>query len=87
MATKVERQILDLANTEALLVKANTALSDILDSQLENYDIENMDTRQRATNLKIKELENMISSLERKRDKLYESINGVRRTVSLRNRR
>lgn len=87
MATLQERLQADLANTEALLVKANTALSDILDVQIETYDIENMDTRQKATNLKIEKLQRLISDLEAKRERTYKALNGTRRCISLRNRR
>lgn len=87
MATLQERLQSDLSNVEAQLVKANAALSDILDSQLESYDLENMDTRQKAINLKIDKLEKLISFLEQKREKIYNLLNGTVRCVSTRLRR
>jgi hypothetical protein len=87
MATLQERLQSDLENVESQLTKANSALSDILDSQLESYDLENMDTRQKAINLKIDKLEKLIESLERKREKIYGLLNGTIRCVSSRLRR
>ena len=87
MATLQERLQADLVNIESQLSKANTALANIIESELSSYDIENMETRQKAQNIKIDKLQKLISYLENKREKIYRTLSGGVGCVSMRLRR
>jgi len=76
MSAIAERIQARIVQKEAQLVAANTALNDILESQLENYDLENMETRQKAQNLRINQLQSLISKLESDIEKEYSKLNG-----------
>lgn len=87
MATLRERIQADIDAIEAQIAAARTALLNITTSEVDKADLENLDTRQRFEHLKIKDLQKMISDLEKERDKKYNLLNGPRRAGSSRLRR
>lgn len=87
MATRLERFQADLVKTENLLEKANITLESLVESEMEDYEIENADSRQKVRLQKISNLQKLITYLENKREKLYNKINGNGYAQSLRLRR
>ena len=87
MSTRLSRQQADLEKVEAQLLKANTALEEILGSQMNDYEFENADSRQKVRLQNIESLKRTIEYLENKREKLYSKIEGRGHTQALRLRR
>lgn len=87
MATIRERLQADIDAIEAQIAAARTALANILATELDSYDMENMDTRQRARNLQIEDLRKLIKDLETDRDRKYNLLNGSPKVKNIRLRR
>jgi DUF438 domain-containing protein len=87
MSTRLSRWQADLEKVETQLTNANTALEEILESQMNDYEFENSDSRQRVKLQNIETLKKVISYLETKREKLYSKIEGRGHTQALRLRR
>lgn len=87
MATLIERIQADIDSIEEQLTAARTALTNILGTEIDKADLENLDTRERFEHLKIDKLRKLIKSLEIDRDKKYDQLNLPRRAGSSRLRR
>ena len=87
MSTRASRLQADLEKTETQLTNANTALEEILASQINDYEFENADSRQKVRNQNIESLKRIIEYLEKKRDRIYSKLEGRGHTQALRLRR
>jgi hypothetical protein len=87
MSTRTLRAQADLEKVETQLVKANTALEEILEAQMSDYEFENSDSRQKVRLQNIESLKRTIEYLENKREKLYSKVEGRGHTQALRLRR
>jgi|WetSurMetagenome_2_1015567.scaffolds.fasta_scaffold987143_2 hypothetical protein len=69
---------------ETQLLNANTALTNILSSEMSSSEIENgiAGSRIKSTNLRIKELKDLIDELEKEIIDINKQINGISRNVA-----
>lgn len=87
MSDRATRLRADLLKVESQLEKANTALDEILESQMSEYEFENADSDQRVKLQNIEALKRTISYLETKREKIYNRLEGRGHVQALRLRR
>jgi hypothetical protein len=82
-------QIASLATKRTQLAEVNTTLNSILESQLKGYEYENgiSGQRQKASNLEIKSLRELITSLEYDISVIVKQLNKNPMVMNIRNRR
>ncbi len=79
MTTQKERLEARLAIIVERLTKARLALNNIIESEVQGYEFSDGGGKQKAEQIKIEKLNELITSLEKQEDRINDQLNGVPR--------